>query len=117
MALDHGRRVPLRGFQIAAIFCTRDFDQAFGCATHRADLFTQGGARTLRRALVTEAAHHATNISGLSPDAPSVEKLCNGPAYRVRVATVWRGVIPFRGFRVSPKSDTVTENPNRLCGV
>ena len=47
----------------------------------------------------------------------ALDNVCNSRAYRVRVATVWPRMIPFRGLRVSPNSDRESKNPNRLGGV
>ena len=100
---DHSRRVPLRRFEIATILRTRDLHYPLGGATDCADLVTACRAGSLDWALVADGTGH--------------EDVCNSRAYRVTVATVWRGMIPFRGLWVSPNSDRERKNPKRLDGV
>lgn len=117
LLLDHGRRMALCRFQITAILGAGDLDEAFGGAAHRADLLSQRGTGALHRALVAKLAGHALTVSGDCPNASASVGLCNTSVVRVRVATLWPRVIPFRGLWVSPISDRGAQNPNRLCGV
>ena len=111
----------MRGLEMPAILRATNLNQALGGAADGANVVTKGGAGAFRGSLLTQRADlHKQTVSGSSSaQFPWVLRCAKvpRPGSGVRIATPLAPVIPFAGLELSPGSDRVSKNPNRLSGV